>query len=508
MSLSWSFAQQFLGISSKAPTTVQSICAGPAGVLYVTGGFEKQVDVIDGAGQSLVQITTFQDFERWGYVMLFSEAGNYINHLVFKSYPLAFADSPPAMPIGIAVSKDHVFLTGTFGGGAFLDATVHFMDKNYADISQYYASYGPTTSLFAAKFFSSLTAVNTVSVSGAIAPGIPRNHMGVVGDAWQVPPAVPSPTTAPTQAVAAGQFKVAANFPIASNSYVTITTALSLANYVGILDAAGQLFYTAVLELELAPPAAPLTIRATCCDALGNIYVTGNGGASNEVVVIKFASDGTIRWILGAQTLGATDASTPYGIAATTKQSVIAPIPTTTSVYVTGSFVHQLQFPGTNLITSQTENAFVLRVDDVDDVPTAKWLRQGASASPCRGRAVAIRGVRVVVFGEFRNSISWKSNLTVVTIDGYAKTSTENGFVVELDSSGSIVGSNKILAEPGKDKQPAGRVYAKTVAVTTHGTVVVGGDFSGAITCGAETLQVPNVPQLGGAVNGFLGWLK
>ncbi|MFO0591112.1 MAG: hypothetical protein U0441_26440 [Polyangiaceae bacterium] len=154
------------------------------------------------------------------------------------------------------------------------------------------------------------------------------------------------------------------------------------------------------------------------------------------------------------------------------------------SAALVGSFKSVLDFDGTVLTADTLDDAFVARVDDAGAVVFAKRFGD-AQAQIARGVAVTDAD-EILVAGGFQGTID-PGDGAITAADG------EDVFLTRLDASGAAV---KTLGWGATLDQ-----RARSVAVDPCGAVVLGGDFNGALTFGADALTA------GGSSDGFVARL-
>lgn len=154
------------------------------------------------------------------------------------------------------------------------------------------------------------------------------------------------------------------------------------------------------------------------------------------------------------------------------------------SAALTGSFKSALDFDGTTLTADTLDDVFVARVDDAGAVVFAK--RFGDAAAQI-GRAVAATANDdILVGGGFQGTID-PGGGAVTSVAG------EDAFLARLDSAGVAI--ETLRWGEAADQR------VRSVAVDPCGAVVLGGDFDGAITFGADTLDAS------GALDAFVARL-
>jgi hypothetical protein len=154
------------------------------------------------------------------------------------------------------------------------------------------------------------------------------------------------------------------------------------------------------------------------------------------------------------------------------------------SAALTGSFKSVLDFDGTVLTADTLDDVFVARVDDLGAVVFAK--RFGDAAAQI-GRAVAVdANDEILVGGGFQGAIDPGSG-AVTSVAG------EDAFLARFDSAGVAI--EALRWGEAADQR------VRSVSVDPCGAVVLGGDFDGAITFGADTLDAS------GALDAFVARL-
>ena len=154
------------------------------------------------------------------------------------------------------------------------------------------------------------------------------------------------------------------------------------------------------------------------------------------------------------------------------------------SAALVGSFKSALDFDGTILTADTLDDAFVARVDDAGAVVFAKRFGD-AQAQIARGVAVTATD-EILVAGGFQGAID-PGDGAITAADG------EDVFLTRLDASGAAI---QTLGWGATLDQ-----RARSVAVDPCGAVVLGGDFNGALTFGADALTA------GGTADGFVARL-
>ncbi len=154
------------------------------------------------------------------------------------------------------------------------------------------------------------------------------------------------------------------------------------------------------------------------------------------------------------------------------------------SAAVVGSFKSVLDFDGTVLTADTLDDAFVARVDDTGAVVFAKRFGD-AAAQAARAVAVDVND-EILVGGGFQGAIN-PGDGAVTSAAG------EDAFLARLDASGAAIETLRW--------GDAGDQRVRSVSIDPCGAVVLGGEFDGAITFGADALNAT------GALDAFVARL-
>jgi hypothetical protein len=218
--------------------------------------------------------------------------------------------------------------------------------------------------------------------------------------------------------------------------------------------------------------------NAIATDSAGNVYFGGwfsgttNVGADsftttdgNSGLVAKYTSTHALVWADAFKGSGGSDSNEVEAVATDAAGNV----------YVDDGFFGTLTVGGVTLTSnSQSGNSFVAKLNSAGVV---QWVRQLSSPSLAFvfNNSVAVDGSgNSCVSGDFTGSLTVGS--TTLTAAG----SSEDGFFAKFDPSGNVLFAKQL---GGK-----GTSAVDSIAVTSAGSILLGGAFTGTVTFGPSTL--------------------
>jgi hypothetical protein len=206
-------------------------------------------------------------------------------------------------------------------------------------------------------------------------------------------------------------------------------------------------------------------------DSAGNVYVAGEftgtadfgtttltDAGSGDVVVVKYAKDGTFRWAVRAGGTGIDDA-----------QAITAD--SSGNVYITGQFSGTATFGAFPLVSAGSQDIYVAKYDSAG---TVLWAKRAGGTSFESGIGIASdRHGNVAVTGFFRDTFMYGS--TQLTSAGNA-----DMFVAGYDPLGNVVWAGQAGSTGGD--------IGQGVAMDASSRAVVTGSFEGTVQFGTNTL--------------------
>jgi hypothetical protein len=206
-------------------------------------------------------------------------------------------------------------------------------------------------------------------------------------------------------------------------------------------------------------------------DGAGNVYMAGEftgladfgtelltDAGSGDVVVAKYAKDGTFRWAVRAGGTGIDDA-----------QAITAD--GSGNVYITGQFTGTATFGAFDLVSAGSQDIYVAKYDSNG---TVLWARRAGGTSFESGLGLASDDAgNVVVTGSFRDSFMYGS--TQLTSAGAADI-----FVARYDPAGNVAWARQAGSTTGD--------LGHGVAMDASSRAVVTGGFEGTVQFGTNTL--------------------
>lgn len=239
--------------------------------------------------------------------------------------------------------------------------------------------------------------------------------------------------------------------------------------YIAKLDANGNWLWAVQAGGTLADNGYGIAV-----DEIGNVYVTGyfygtarfgntflfaNGGAWNDVFIVKLDTNGNWLW---AKRAGGTNFDTGYGIDTDSAGNC----------YVTGSFTFTADFGTTSLTSAGSSDLFVTKLDTNGNW---NWAKRAGGSSPDLGQDIAIDlNDNIFITGYFSTNASFG-----------ALTLTSNGdrdiMAVKMDTDGNWIWATGA----------GGTVWDMGQRISTDGSgnIYITGYFKDTVVFGSSTIS-------------------
>ena len=198
---------------------------------------------------------------------------------------------------------------------------------------------------------------------------------------------------------------------------------------------------------------------------VGNETLTNNTTSypyTNDGLVIKYNSEGAVEW---AKLIGGSGYDYIYSVASTSDGGAI----------VGGDFGSSTIQVGNETLTNYRNGYYDGLIIKYNSSGAVEWATSFGGSSNDRINSVASTSDGGVIVGGYFDSSTIQVENETLTNNG-----DNDGLVIKYNSSGAIEWA-KSIGESGYD-------YIRSVASTSDGGAIVGGDFSGTIQVGNETL--------------------